>query len=157
MSQENVELVQSVLEAWNRADYASALEHVAPEIKTEGHLGDDLDGTYEGIAGLQKYLADYWSSFTDFHVEIDECIAGGTEVAFLAHLYGRGRASGVEVERRNWQVARFEAASSCAIGCSAPRPKPSKPPGCRNRCSAPCPRSSSFPAAWVNRTLWLRA
>ena len=104
MSEENVELVQSVLEAWNRADYAAALEHVAPEIKTEGHLGDDLDGTYEGIAGLQKYFADYWSSFTDFHVEIDECIAGGTEVAFLAHLYGRGRASGVEVERRNWQV-----------------------------------------------------
>ena len=104
MSQENVELVQSVLAAWNRADYAAALEHVAPEIKTESHLGDDLDGTHEGIAGLQIYLADYWSSFTGFHVEIDECIAGGTEVAFLAHLYGRGRASGVEVERRNWQV-----------------------------------------------------
>jgi ketosteroid isomerase-like protein len=39
------ELVQSVLEAWNRADYAAVLEHVAPEIKTESHLGDDLDGT----------------------------------------------------------------------------------------------------------------
>jgi ketosteroid isomerase-like protein len=105
MSQENVKLVQSVVEAWNRGDYAAALEHVAPEIKTESHLGDTLDGTYEGIASLQKYLAGFWSSFTDFHAEIGECIAGGTEVAFLVHLYGRGRASGVEVERLNWQVA----------------------------------------------------
>ena len=65
----------------------------------------DIDGTYEGIAGLTRYLAGFWNSFTDFHAEIDECIAGGTEVAFLAHLYGRGRDSGVEVEMRNWQVA----------------------------------------------------
>jgi ketosteroid isomerase-like protein len=104
MSEENVELVQSVMEAWNRGDYAAALEHVALEIKTESHLGGDIDGTYEGIAGLQKYLAGFWNSFTDFHAEIDECIAEGTEVAFLAHLYGRGRDSGVEVEMRNWHV-----------------------------------------------------
>ena len=57
MSEERVELVQSILEAWNGGDYAAALEHVAPEIKTESHLGGDIDGTYEGIVGLQRYLA----------------------------------------------------------------------------------------------------
>jgi ketosteroid isomerase-like protein len=109
------------------------LEHVAPEIKTESHLGDDLDGTYEGIAGLQKYLADYWSSFTDFHVEIDECIAGGTEVAFLAHPYGRGRASGVEVERRNWQVVTVRGGKFVRYRLFRTRQRPSKPSGCPPR------------------------
>jgi ketosteroid isomerase-like protein len=104
MSQENVELVQSVLEAWNRGDYPAALEHVAPEIKTESHLGDDLDGTYEGIAGLQKYLAAFGAASRTSASRSTSALLGGTEVAFLAHLYGRGRASGVEVERRNWQV-----------------------------------------------------
>src|SRR5215207_2124203 len=104
MSEEKVELVQSILEAWNGGDYAAALEHVAPEIKTESHLGGDIDGTYEGIAGLQKWLAGFWSSFADFHTEIDECIAGDAEVAIFAHHYGRGRGSGIEVEMSNWQV-----------------------------------------------------
>jgi ketosteroid isomerase-like protein len=104
MSEENVELVQSVLEAWNRGDYPAALEHVAPGIEVESNMGDDLDGTYEGIASFQKYLAGFWSSFADFHTEIDECIAASTEVAFLAHHYGRGRGSGVEVEMQNWHV-----------------------------------------------------
>jgi ketosteroid isomerase-like protein len=104
MSEKNVELVRAALEAWNRRDYAAALEHVAPEIKTENHLGDTFAETYEGIAGMQRYFAGFWSSFADFHTEIDECIAGAAEVAFLAHHYGRGRGSGVEVEMRNWHV-----------------------------------------------------
>jgi ketosteroid isomerase-like protein len=104
MSEENVELVRRSVDAWNRGDYAAASESVAPEIEVEDNLGGDLGGTHEGIAGFQRYLARFWSSFADFHTEIDECIAAGAEVAFLAHHYGRGRGSGVEVEMRNWHV-----------------------------------------------------
>jgi ketosteroid isomerase-like protein len=103
MSQ-NVEIVQQAFEAWNRGDYPAALKRIAPEIKVESHLGGDIDGTYEGIAGLQSWLAGFWGSFAEFHTDIDECIAGDAEVAILAHLYGRGRGSGVEVEMRNWQL-----------------------------------------------------
>jgi|SRR5215211_3991965 len=104
MSQENVELVRRASDAWNRGDYAAALESVAPEIEVEDNLGGDLDGTYEGIAGLQKYLASFWGSFVDFHTEIEDCIAEGDEVVFSAHHYGRGKGSGVRVEMQNWHV-----------------------------------------------------
>jgi ketosteroid isomerase-like protein len=103
MSQEPVEVVRFILDAWNRRDYSAALELVAPDIRVEEHLGGDLEGTYEGIPGLPKW-ARFWGSFVDFHTEIEECIPVDDEVVFAAHHFGRGKASGAEVEMRNWHV-----------------------------------------------------
>jgi ketosteroid isomerase-like protein len=50
------------------------------------------------------HLARFWGSFVDFRTEIEECIPVEDEVVFAAHHYGRGKASGVEVEMRNWHV-----------------------------------------------------
>jgi ketosteroid isomerase-like protein len=108
MSQENVELVRAALAAWNRGDYAAALEHVAPEIKTESHLGDTFAETYEGIAGMQRYFAGFWSSFADFHTEIDECIAGATACAKNAVLPLAGYCRRVDLRRRNKAAGRKE-------------------------------------------------
>ena len=99
-----MEVVSSILDAWNRRDYSAALEPVAAEIRVESALGGGLDGTYEGIPGLQKWLARFWGSFVDFRTEIEECFPVEDEVVFEAHHYGRGKASGIEVEMRNWQV-----------------------------------------------------
>ena len=86
MSEENVELVQSFVEAWKRGDYSAALEPVAPEIEVKSNLGGDFDGTFEGIAGAQNWLAGFWSSFVDPHAEIEDYIAGGDEVVMSVHL-----------------------------------------------------------------------
>jgi ketosteroid isomerase-like protein len=99
-----VEIVRSIADAWNRRDYSAALEPVTPDVRVESALGWDLDGTYNGIPGLQKWLARFWGSFVEFRTEIEECIPVEDEVVFAAHHYGRGKASGVEVEVRNWQV-----------------------------------------------------
>jgi uncharacterized protein len=104
MSKENVEIVRRAYENWNRGDYAAALESVAPEIEAEDNLGGVLDGTYEGIAGFQKYAVGFWGSFVDFHTEIEDFIAEGDEVVISAHHYGRGKGSGVRVEMHNWHV-----------------------------------------------------
>jgi ketosteroid isomerase-like protein len=105
MSQENVEVVRSMFDAWNRRDYAAALRLVAPEIRVESALGHgDLDGTYDGIPAVQRWLARFWGSFIEFRTEIEECIPVEDEVVVAAHHHGRGKASGVEVEMRNWHV-----------------------------------------------------
>jgi ketosteroid isomerase-like protein len=104
MSEENVELVRSIIDAWNRGDYSAALERVAPDVTAESTLGGDLGGTYAGLPALQKWLARFWGSFVEFRTEIEEYIAVEDEVVFAAHHYGRGKASGVAVEMRNWQV-----------------------------------------------------
>ena len=49
MSQENVEIVRFILDAWNRRDYSAALEPFAPDIRVEDYaFGGGLDATYDG-------------------------------------------------------------------------------------------------------------
>ena len=104
MSQENEEFVRRVFDAWNRGDYEAATESLDPEVEVEDHSGGVVDGTYKGVAGFQRYLASFWGSFVDFRTEVEDCIAGGDEVAFSTHHYARGKGSGVPVEMHSWHV-----------------------------------------------------
>jgi ketosteroid isomerase-like protein len=45
MSQENVELVQQMVNAWNRGDYDAARDFFDPDVEVEAALGADIDGT----------------------------------------------------------------------------------------------------------------
>jgi ketosteroid isomerase-like protein len=104
MSQENVELVRSIVEGWNRGDYSVVLESVDAGIEVEAALGGTFDGTYQGPAQAQRFLEDFWRNFEQSHTDIEEYIPVGDSVVFAAHLRGKGKGSGVEVEMRNWQV-----------------------------------------------------
>jgi uncharacterized protein len=104
MSQENVELVRSIVEAWNHGDYSMALELADPEIRVEAALGGTFDGTYQGPTEARRFLEDFWRNYEQSHTDVDEYISAGDNVVFAAHLRGRGKGSGVEVEMRNWQV-----------------------------------------------------
>jgi hypothetical protein len=46
----------------------------------------------------------FWGAFGDFHTEITEVFTSGAEVVTALHHFGRGKASGVDVEMENWQV-----------------------------------------------------
>ena len=104
MSQENVDLVRSIVEAWNSGDYSMMLESVDPDIEVEAALGGTFDGTYQGPAQARRALEDFWRNFEQSYADIEEYIAAGDSVVFAAHLRGRGKGSGAEVEMRNWQV-----------------------------------------------------
>jgi ketosteroid isomerase-like protein len=104
MSEENIELVRSLMEAWNRGDYSTALQSIDPEIEVESALGGTFDGTYQGHSGLRRFLEDFWSNFENFSTEVEEYIPAGDDVVIGAHHRGSGIGSGVEVEMWNWQV-----------------------------------------------------
>ena len=74
MSRENVEVVRSIAEAWNRGDYATQLEFVHPEIEVQARGGFTIDGTYRGLEGLGTFLQDFWGDFEDRHTDLDQFI-----------------------------------------------------------------------------------
>ena len=59
MSDQNVEVVRSLVEAWNNADYSTVAARTDPAIVVEAKLGRLVDGHYEGIAAAQEWLADF--------------------------------------------------------------------------------------------------
>jgi ketosteroid isomerase-like protein len=106
MSQENVEIVRSIYEAW-AADRSAApfidrdLEYVNPPYAIE-------PGT--GIG--RHYLRKVTEIFPNVRFEIERYIDAGDDVVVIAKQFGRGSTSGVETETRMgyvWTVAEGKA------------------------------------------------
>jgi ketosteroid isomerase-like protein len=104
MSRENVEIVQRLIEAWGRGDYATALASIDPEIEAVAAYGADFDGTYRGHAGLAEVLRGFWGQFEGRRIEIEEAIPASSDVLLGVRFYGRGKRSGVEIEMPAWHV-----------------------------------------------------
>ena len=100
MSQENVEIVRRVAEAWQRDDFEGFLRLLDPEIEwltgTERGMGSTAYRGYEGVRELWKL---WRTEFEDVWIETGEVRdLGGERVLRLAHIRFRGPASGIVVE-----------------------------------------------------------
>ena len=61
MSQENVEIVRAIYEAWERGDF-SATEWLHPEIEF-AMVGGPSPGTWTGLAGMAEATHDFLSAW----------------------------------------------------------------------------------------------
>jgi ketosteroid isomerase-like protein len=96
MSQENVEIVRSIVAAWERGDFSSA-EWAHPGI---GFVNADgpTPGSWTGVAAMAEAWGEGLRAFEELRVEADECRALDDErVLVLMHFSGRGKASGLEL------------------------------------------------------------
>ena len=91
MSQENVELVRRIYDAWDREESARAfiaedLEYVNPSYAVE-------PGTRRG----RRSLALVRGTYEDFEITVDRIVDAGDETVVLARFTGSGSVSGVPV------------------------------------------------------------
>ena len=101
---ENLDLVRSILAAWERGDFTSA-EWADPEI--EFVLADGPDQhTSRGLAGMAdawRGTLGIWEGYRTKAEEFREL--GGDRVLVLVRYGGRGKTSGMETERLGQQGA----------------------------------------------------
>ena len=93
-----VEIVREALRRWRRTgEPAWELTHADCEVVDH----DILDaGEYRGRAGVERWLADWESAWSDFSMDAEELIdAGGGTVVVLLRMRATGRGSSVSVER----------------------------------------------------------
>jgi ketosteroid isomerase-like protein len=104
MSQENVELVRSILAAWERGDYGSA-DWADPGI--EAVIADGpTPHTSTGLAGMAEGWGEFLRAWENFHHGADEYRdLDGERVLVLVHWGGRGKASGLEVAQMTTRAA----------------------------------------------------
>ena len=104
MSQENVELVrrglQSVDAFWEMLD-----EYVVFDAR--GYPGPDMSGVIVGRDAVIDGSRRYWGAWTDYRLHAEQLIDAGSSVVVVARERGRGKGSGVPVERRWAQVWTF--------------------------------------------------
>jgi ketosteroid isomerase-like protein len=102
MSQENVEVVRAVLEAWQRDDFEAFLSRTDPAIGWHTVLERLVEGSesfYRGHDGMRQFWNFYRTELENFEVEERELRdVGDDRVVLLVQFRWRGLKSGIESE-----------------------------------------------------------
>jgi ketosteroid isomerase-like protein len=106
MSQENVEVVASVYEAFARRDNLLPFEVYAPDIEFDVSRGlvEGVGSVYRGHDGVRKFINDLLAAFSVIDFTVEEITEVGDRVVATVHERYLGRRSGVEVDRSHYTV-----------------------------------------------------
>jgi ketosteroid isomerase-like protein len=100
---ENLELVRSIYAAWERGDFGSA-EWADPEIEFVVPDGPD-PGAWKGLAEMTESWRSQVSAWDRFDAVADEVrLLDDERVLVLSHFSGRGKTSGLEVEKKGAEL-----------------------------------------------------
>jgi ketosteroid isomerase-like protein len=105
MSQENVELVLSFQDAWNRGDAISLADYYHPDVEFLP-LRAATEGAYRGLAGLERFIADTLEVFEKFEPRY-EAAALGERVLAWGVIHVRAKGSGIETDIETGGIFEF--------------------------------------------------
>lgn len=110
MSQENVEVVQRLFEAWNRGDRGGWLADSHPEIEWSSAVLRQVEGRNAIARGRAEIEAfwDEWHALWNLTLKVSEVRDLGDTVLVLTEMRTEGKASGAAVERSTGYVFEFE-------------------------------------------------
>ena len=108
MSQENVNLAATFIDAYNRRDAEFLEEHVAEDAELVPWEGVGMDAKYMGTGGVRKYFEDAMS-WSEIQVEVEGIRdAGSDTVVFWGNLRAVGAASGASVAQPLAWILHFD-------------------------------------------------
>ena len=111
MSQENVEIVRRVSDAYNRRDVGAMLDELHPEIEWYPWLQVQLGGratVYRGHQGVREGVRDGEEAFSEIQAEQSEVRDLGERVIAIGHLRARGKESGAITESAIAWIVEFK-------------------------------------------------
>jgi uncharacterized protein len=100
MSEENVEIVRRMYDAFHSGDADGALAHFDPDVVVDASKARPDGGRGQGREQLNVIVAAWMGTWDEWWEEIEEMRDLGSQVLVLSVQRGRGKGSGVEVEAR---------------------------------------------------------
>ena len=105
MSEENVEVVRKLTDAFNRGDLDAWLGFLSPEVAWESLPLVGFRDVYRGRSGAREWLEQLLEVFEEARLEIEETTALSDDRVLTGYTQiGRGRGSGLPGELRTWQI-----------------------------------------------------
>ncbi|MDX6699396.1 MAG: SnoaL-like domain [Solirubrobacteraceae bacterium] len=96
MSQENVEIIRRVFDAWAAGDWSIGNEYLEEHAVCVVSSDFPAFGAYYGIDGIRAYWRDFVAQWEQLTFEATSLEAVGDTVLAEATQHAKGRASGVE-------------------------------------------------------------
>ena len=119
MSQENVETVRRIYDAFGEGDFARALEEGEPDFDpdVEWHDQPELPGAtvHHGIEEVGRHLAAAQEALDYARTDLLELLDADPRVLAAYRFHARGRASGTPVERDAFHVYSFRGARIACV------------------------------------------
>jgi ketosteroid isomerase-like protein len=99
----NDEVVRGSLEAFREGDYEAAMRALDPDVEYD--LTHFPEGNiYHGHSGVREAFRLWLGAWDDYRQEISEVTSSGEKVVVVGREIGRGKGSGVEVDRAIFAV-----------------------------------------------------
>jgi uncharacterized protein len=100
MSQENVEVVRRMYDAFHSGDADGALAHFDPDVVIDASKARPDVGVGQGREQVNAFVTSWVGTWEEWREDIEEMRDLGSRVLVLTVQHGRGRGSGVDVEAR---------------------------------------------------------
>ena len=127
MAEQIVETVRRAVESLETF-WALLDDYVVWDLRESQTL--DLHRVYVGREAVIEASRHYWGTWEDYRVEAEELIEAGSTVVVVGREIGRGKGSGVPIERQVAQLWTLHRGKLIRSGdLLRTRPRPSKPPG----------------------------
>jgi ketosteroid isomerase-like protein len=108
MSQENVEIGTRAVAAFNSRDVDAVLRFYSPDAELRDLANaPDQATTLKGIDAIREAWTLWTAAFDELRVDVEEWTDAGDAVIAAAHWQGRGKASGMSIDVRQFDVFEF--------------------------------------------------
>ena len=103
MSQENVEIVRRIYDAYLSGDFDTAFALIDPDVTFDVSIRPE-GKIYRGHQGVAEALRTWTGTWEAFRMELQELIDAGDDVISVEHHSGRGRGSGLPLSQTYFSV-----------------------------------------------------
>jgi uncharacterized protein len=103
LSQQNVNIVRSVYDAFDSNDLDGVLQHVDGDVQVFATEGLPWSGTYSGPKGVEEFIRSV-EEHVRLTIETDELIDSGESVAQIGRTVGEAHATGQHFDLREVHV-----------------------------------------------------
>jgi ketosteroid isomerase-like protein len=100
------EITRRSFDAVNRRDFDTLMSYAAPDLVYDN--SPNGLGVYEGQAAIRTVITEYWDTFEDLRVELEDFLDLGNGVTFAVHRqHARPIGSTAPVQTREGQVTEW--------------------------------------------------
>jgi ketosteroid isomerase-like protein len=101
VSRESFQVVEGLIDAWNRRDLDAALERMHPACEVRPAESTE---TLHGHDGVAAAFRDWFDAFEDFKMDVEDVSAHNDRVLVTMRQHARGKGSGLRIVERFYQL-----------------------------------------------------
>jgi len=110
-----IDLVRGLIDALNRGDVDAMLARMHPDFEWRPLEASPVASVYRGHEQVRRYVEDWLGTFESLRLELEELTEQGDQVLTIVRGYGRGRASGVQLDSPFCQVWTISGGAALAM------------------------------------------